>query len=256
MKATTLSMFVLASAAALVAQDAKREPMQGVKRGEPQPSVPTLVIGVNAAIGTLSEPGWPLIISAIWNSEGREAAPTLPADLEVKMTDERGAGIQVSFEPLRPSAAIASESERYWLASESATAPLAPGRYRISIVVPDGKTSGWRVAASDFQVFAPNPERKGALSLLNMHRSLLLDRLEDALAEADRALATNARDIQLWSAKGDILMKKDDPDAALEAYDRALNLQRKAGRESFALHKRHKEAHVRALEKRGVLPTP
>jgi hypothetical protein len=251
---TLLFAVSVISASALVAQEAKREPMQGVKRGSPQPTLATLVIGANAAVGNVSEPAWPLIIAATFDSDGQSTAPALPSNLMVKMTNEAGTAIEIPFQPVPPPTAAAQEPQRYWLALESATVSLTPGRHRVTVVSATGATPGWRIAPAEFQVLAPDPRRNGALSLLKMHRAMLLERPDDALAEADRALATHPRDIPLWIAKGDILLKKDDADAALEAYDRALALQRKAGRASYPLLQRRREAHLRALEKRDVIP--
>ena len=253
MKATFRVVCALLSAP-LVAQDAKRETMRGVNRGQSQPPAATLVIGVNAAIGNISEPGWPLIASAAWLPDERSTPPTLPPNLQLKVTNEAGTVIPIPFEPVPLSAAASGDPHRYWLAPESATARLVPGRYRVTAVSSTGVIPGWKIDAVDFQVLAPNPERKAALSLVKMHRAVLLERPDEALAEAERGLTVNAREIQLWIAKGDLLMKKDDADSALDAYDRALSLQRKLGRASFPLQQRRKDAHVRALEKRGVIP--
>jgi hypothetical protein len=254
MKATSWLVFALLSAP-LVAQDAKRETMRGVNRGQPQPAAATLVLGVNAVIGSVSEPGWPLIVSAAWIPDKQSTSPTFPSNLQVKMTNEAGTVIPIPFEPVAlPAAAASGEPHRYWLAPETATVHLAPGRYRVTAVSPSGASPGWKIDAVDFPVLAPNPERKGALSLVKMHRAVLLGRPGEALAEAEQGLTANARDIQLWIAKGDLLMREDDTEGALDAYDRALSLQRKLGRESFPLQQRRKDANVRALEKRGVIP--
>jgi predicted RNA polymerase sigma factor len=58
--------------------------------------------------------------------------------------------------------------------------------------------------------------------------------------------------MEAWIAKGDILMLKDNPDEALAAYDRALELHRKAGNEPLAIQVRRRQAFTRILEKRGV----
>lgn len=253
MKATFRVVCALLSAP-LVAQDAKRETMRGVSRGQSQPAAATLVMGVNAAVGNVSEPGWPLIVSAARMPDGQSTGPALPSNLQVKMTNEAGTVIAIPFEPVALPAAAAGEPHRYWLASETTTARLEPGRYRVTAVSSTGVSPGWRIDAVDFQVLAPNPERRASLSLVKMHRAVLLDRSDEALAEAEQGLTANARDIQLWIAKGDLLMKKDDADGALDAYDRALSLQRKLKRESFPLQQRRKDAHLRALEKRGVIP--
>ena len=256
MNAAVVFAMGLVAATPLLAQEEKREPMQGVKRGEPKPSVPTLVMGVNAAIGNVSEPGWPLIVSAGWMPEGPSTPAPPPPNLQVKMTNAAGAVIAIAFEPVPLPAGAAGEPHRYWLAAESATAGLAPGRYRVSVVSTGGAVSGWKIEPVEFSIQAPNPDRKGSLSLVKIHRAALLDRPDEALTEAEHGLTASPREIPLWIAKGDLLMKTDDPDGALDAYDRALSLQRKSGRESYPLQTRRKEAHVRALEKRGVLPTP
>ena len=242
---TPVSFVTLALAAS--GQDPKPSTMRGVNRSAPPPSA-TLVVGINASVGTIAEPGWPLIVTATSNNP--PPVPPLPSDLRLKMTNEAGVPVALNFEPITPPPSPTAEPARYWIAAESETSRLAPGRYRIAL---ESGTSGWRLETGEIQVLPANRERAGVLPLLKIQRFLLQGRDDDALAEADRELSANANNPQAWIAKGDILMKKDDPDNALAAYTRAQNLYRQGGSDSFPILRRQKAAHTRSLEKRGVL---
>ena len=51
-------------------------------------------------------------------------------------------------------------------------------------------------------------------------------------------------------------MLRDDPNAAMQAFDRALALHTKTEREPVAIQARRRDAFMRGLEKRGgVTPT-
>lgn len=229
-------------------QDAKPAPMRGVNRSAPPPS-PTLVVGINASVGTIAEPGWPLIVTATTNHT--PPVPSIPSDLRLKMTNETGGPVALNFEPITPPPSPTAEPARYWVAAESDTSRLVPGRYRIAL---ESGTSGWRLESGEIRILSANRERAGLLPLLKIQRFLLQGRDDDALAEADRELSANPNNLQAWIAKGDMLMKKDDPDNALAAYNRAQNLLGEGG--SFPLLRRQKAAHTRSLEKRGVFTSP
>jgi len=252
MKRPRLIFFaVLAVAGLACGQMADRAPMRGVKRGDAPPSRPTLIVGINAVIGTVAEPGWPLIISA--TPAAGQPAPTLPADLAVRITSENGGTVALTFEALAAPATPPAEPGRTWVAGESATGELAPGRYLVTIVSGASAPAGWNVESGEIRILAPAPERRSRLSLLKIHLALLRGREDDALAEADRAIAANPRDAAAWVAKSDVLMRKDDPDSAVEALDRALDLHRGDKVQPFPILRRRHAAQLRALEKRGVV---
>jgi hypothetical protein len=228
-------------------QDAKPSSMRGVNRSAPPPSA-TLVVGINASVGTIAEPGWPLIVTA--TTSNTPPVPSIPSDLRLRMTNETGGAVALNFQPITPPPSSTAEPARYWVAAESDTSRLAPGRYRIAL---ESGASGWRLETGEIQILPASPERAGLLPLLKIQRFLLQGRDDDALAEAGRELSANPNHVQAWIAKGDILMKKDDPDNALAAYTRAQELHGQRGSESFPILRRQKAAHTRSLEKRGVL---
>jgi hypothetical protein len=242
-----------AAAGLAVGQTPPRDSMRGVKRGEKPPSLPTLIVGINAAVGTIAEPGWPLIVSVAPSADGPATPPAMPTELEIRIATENGAPVALRFEALPPPATPPVEPGRYWVAPGAATAQLTPGRYRVTVVSPSGVPPGWSVEAGEIRVLSPAPERKPRLSLLEIHHALLRGRIDDALAEANRATGSNPRDAPAWVAKGDVLMQKDDPDGALAAYERALNLHRGDKVQPYPILRRRHAAHQRALEKRGVV---
>jgi hypothetical protein len=189
-----------------------------------------------------------MVVSAV--IKDATAAAPFPSDLRLKMTNESGSVVALNFEAIPPPTGTVSEPARYWLVAESETSRLAPGRYRIALLSP---ATGWRIEPGEIRVLAPEPGRAGLLPMLRIHRLLLQNRADDALAEADRELAANASNLQVWIAKGDILMKKDDPEKAVEAFERARNLHLIGGRDSYPILRRLKSAQTRALEKRGVM---
>lgn len=226
------------------------EPMRGVDRGQPAPPIATLVIGINEAAGGVAEPGWPLIISATRLADPNAPATALPSDLNLKVNRENGTVVELPLTPVpRPPGDDAAKS-LHWLAAETATAALAPGRYRLAAAA---LPAGWRVESGGFQIVAPNPERSALLGQLRIKRAVVLGRTDDALAEADRTIAANDQDQAAWIAKGDLLLAKDQPDEALLAYDRALALRKKTDREPLAILARRRSATQRSLEKRGVI---
>jgi hypothetical protein len=243
-------LLLVLSAAGVGAADGPQS-MRGVKRGEPLPAAAVLVVSINDTVGGMAEPGWPLIVVAAREPDPKLAATPIPANLEVRVSDERGAAVAIPFTPVPPLAG--NEKTRAWLAAESATERLAPGTYKVSLGPPMGRLAGWRVESGEFRMVAPTPESRGLLEHLRMSRFVLLGKDDDALAEADRRIAANAGDQAAWVAKGDILMKKDQPDEALRAYDGALGLQQKTDREPIAILARRRSALVRSLEKRGVI---
>jgi tetratricopeptide (TPR) repeat protein len=141
------------------------------------------------------------------------------------------------------------EAQLFWIATESATKDLAPGRYHVSFE----PVEGLRIESGDLIVEETNPEHASWLGLLNIQRSLLLGKDDEALAEADRLTVSDPGNADAWIAKGDILMGKDLPDEALKAYDKALELQEKEDSEPLFLEERRRAAFFRSLEKRGVL---
>jgi hypothetical protein len=244
--ATTAAL--LCSATLSFGQNQKLEPMLGINRGQAQPTVATLVIGINDSVGSIAEPGWPLVVSGVTLPEGKSSTIPLPSGLVLKLTDENGVDANVTLEPVPPSTTSTDDTSRSWLAAGSATTRLTPQRYRVSVVAPP---KDWRIEAGEFMVVAPNSERARLLGHLKIQRAVVLSQDDDALAEADRLIAANDKDKQAWIAKGDILMLKDLPNEALQAFDRALSLHQKTEREPIAIQMRRRAAFFRSLEKRG-----
>ena len=243
---------VFLSAALACGQEKKPEPMRGIDRGQPQPERPTLLIGVNDAVGALAEPGWPLIVSATRVPDGKTPPTPLPANLRLKVTDERGAEVTVPLTAV-PNDAGPTAKSISWLAGETATAQLAAGLYRVSAVAGQDGLAGWRIESGEFRVVPQNPERIGLPGHLRIRRSILLGKKDEALAEANRLTAAHAGDKAAWIAKGDLLMLQDKPDEALIAYDRALDLHKPADREPLTLLARRRNASLRSLENRGII---
>ena len=257
----TFSAFLFSSlvaTSALSAQTTNLETMRGAKIRERKPAQSTLVVGVNESVGSIVEPGWPLIVSALLTSE-ITPPPSPPADMRLAMTDERDREVPITLQAVARPSGITGEQGLYWLAAESATRGLAPGLYRVKVVSPSTQESGIKFESGNLRVVSANAERRNQLATLRIQRFLLLGRDDEALAEADRAIAADPKDEDLWIAKGDIFMQKDMPDDALEAYDSALKLHKKGDREPLAIATRRRAAFFRSLEKRGVgspQPTP
>src|SRR5262245_15317124 len=93
-------LLLLAPLAALLAQPKKLEPMRGARIDEPKPTLATLIVGANEVVGSVVEPGWPIIVSAARKPD--EAAPTStpPTGLRVKVTDARDAVVEIAFTPV------------------------------------------------------------------------------------------------------------------------------------------------------------
>jgi tetratricopeptide (TPR) repeat protein len=108
--------------------------------------------------------------------------------------------------------------------------------------------------SGNFQIIPRTPANTRLLNFLKLHRSVLSGQTDNALAEADQLIAASDHDKEAWIAKGDIFMLKDQPDEALQAFDRALSLHKKTDREPIAIMTRRRAAFMRSLEKRGVLP--
>jgi predicted Zn-dependent protease len=89
--------------------------------------------------------------------------------------------------------------------------------------------------------------------LLKIQKSLLLGKDDEALAQTDQLTTSDPANADAWIAKGDILMGKDLPDEALNAYEKALDLVKETDNEPLFIEERHRAAFFRSLEKRGVL---
>src|SRR4030095_2484630 len=103
------------------------------------------------------------------------------------------------------------------------------------------------VEPGEFKVVAPDPARKGLLGHLRIHRSVLQGRTDQAPAPADPLPRENTNDADAWIAKGDIHMIKDQPDEAIDAFDRALNLHQESQGEPIAIMTRRRNAFTRQL---------
>src|SRR5687767_12191380 len=235
-------------------QDGKPQGMRGAEPPEPRPAA-ALVVGANETAGSIAEPGWPIILSAALFTEEEGAKVTVPAELRLKVTSQEGQEVALPFQPVPRPADAPAEQAYFWLASEEATQGLAPGRYNITIVLPEGSRKDLRVESGDLRVMAADPARASDLGLLKIQRSLLLEKPDDALAEADRMITADAKNADAWIARGDILMMQDKPDEALVAYDGALKLAEEAeDKEPLFIMERRSAAFFRGLEKRGALP--
>jgi hypothetical protein len=213
-----LSLLLLSASLTFGATDAPVM-MRGAKLAKPKD--PDLVIGVNAVAGSVAQPGWPIIVSA---------NKTVPASLNIKVTDEQNKEVAVAFERVND----------FWIAGENT---LKPGRYHITLV-PAGDM---RIESGDLLV---GPSDADLLGLLKIQRALLTGKDDEALAEAER----HPESADAWIAKGSILLGKDLPDEALAAYDEALKLRNPKAGENLALMARRRDAFFRSLEKRGVVP--
>lgn len=216
---------------AVVAEPPKKaDMMRGAKLGEVKPPAMTIVVGANEVAGSIAAPGWPIIVSAATGDD-----KPIPANLNVKMTDDKDKEVTLAFERVKD----------FWIAAESATKTLKPGRYHITLV-PAGDL---KVESGDLRIEPAGDSRADTLGLLKIQRALVLGKDDDALAEAER----HPQNMNAWIAKGDILMGKDLPDEALAAYDKALKLRKPSDGENLALMERRRTAFFRSLEKRGVL---
>ena len=239
------------------AQEKKLESMRGVNRGQDQPALPTLLISINDSVGSIAEPGWPLVVSATRMADDKSAAVPLPSNLRLKLTNERGMEVPIAFTPVARLPASETPKGLTWLVAEDATSRLGPGIFRVTNAAAPGESTGWRVESGEFQLVTSNPERSPLLGHLKIQRAVAGGKIDDALAEADRLIAANARNKEAWIAKGDLLMKKDQPDEAVQAYDSALSLHAKTEREPLAIMTRRRSAVFRSLEKRGIVtPKP
>ena len=249
-----LTLLLLVTATVTFSQDKKLEMMRGAKLNEPKPPAAMMIVGVNETVGSITEPGWLIIVSATLLPEEGAAPAVVPSNLKVKMTDEKDKEVTLSFEAVPPPAKSDEEPTFYWLAAEAATKSLAPGRYHITLVPVKGELKGLEIESGDLRVVEMDPARSGLLGSLKIQRSLLLGKIDEALAEAERLITADAENEDAWIAKGDILMMKDKPDEALKSYDSALALHKDADSEPLFILERRRAAFFRSLEKRGVIP--
>ena len=217
--------------------------MKGAKLSESQPELPTISVGANTVIGSVAQSGWPIIISAAMSSE-EGPAPEVPAHLKVKLIDQNGHEVPMNFEPVPRE----DKSQRFWIASETATQNLTLGQYTITLEPADGLT----IESGELDVES-NPDAAPSLGLLKIQLSLLTGKDDEAMAEANQLIAKDPGNLNAWIAKGDMLMSKDLPDEASSAYETATELQAKTGQESIFLQERMRRAFFRGLEKRGVI---
>lgn len=244
-----ISLLFLFAVSPAFGQDKQPEMMRGAKLSDLKPPAATLVIGANEIVGSIAEPGWPIIISAaLMTEEGVTATP--PANLKLKVSNEKGIEVPLAFAAVPQSAQSGEEPKFYWLAPESATQGLTPGRYNITFE----PVEGFAIESGDLKVVPADKEHDAELGSLKIQRSLLLGQDDEALAEADKLTISDAENSNAWIAKGDILMGKDLPDEALVAYDKALEIEEKTDSEPLFILERRRAAFFRSLEKRGVMP--
>lgn len=244
---------LLVGAVTAPGQERTLTPMSGVNRGKPQPAQATLLLGVNETTSSIAEPGWPLIVSASKAPDDQFAAVPMPTNLKLRLTSLAGDDVALNFTAIPP-ATNAPSNSLFWLVAENETARLPVGRFRLGAVAGQPELANWRVEMGEVQIVASDPANPRLLAILKAHRAVLLGNGDEANAEIDRLIAANAEDKDAWIAKGDILMKRDLPDEALQAYDKALSLHKKTDREPIAVQIRRRSAFFRSLEKRGVVP--
>jgi hypothetical protein len=244
------ALVALLTAAVSFGQTKQVDTMRGVNRGQAKPPAAILMVGINESVGSIAEPGWPLVVSVTKAADDVSTQATLPSNLQLKVTSENGATVSMAFTPVPLPATNTTAATLFWLAAESATTSLPAGRYSVSVA----PLTGWQMESGNFQIVPRAPANTRLLRFLKLHRSVLSGQTDNALAEADQLIAASDHDKEAWIAKGDIFMLKDQPDEALQAFDRALSLHKKTDREPIAIMTRRRAAFMRSLEKRGVLP--
>jgi len=206
----------------------------------------SLVVGANEMVGGVTEPGWPIVVSALFMPDTTTAAA--PKSLTVRLTDAGGRAVSVVFEATAPRSDPTGWVRWSWHASEAATRGLVPGRYSATVEVSPPDTTLW-ISPGTLRVVAAGKGRRGARGQLVIERALLMGHAEDALSEANRLVAENPEDEAAWVARGDLYFAKDMPDSAESSYNRALTLPRSG--EGIELWQRKRDAFLRLLEKRG-----
>jgi len=243
----TLLILFLISTTVAFGQTPRSEMMKGVKLSEPQPPSATLVIGANELAESISEPGWPIIVSAtVLAADGSPGA--VPENAALILLDHSRQPVAVVFDALK----LADQGTRYWIAPQNATKNLLPGEYMITVQ----PMAGFSLQPAYLQVVAASPENAPGRDLLAIQQLLLLGKEDEALTEIDRQIAQNVENVDAWVAKGDILMGKDLPDEALKAYDQALQIALKEDPEPLFIEERRTAAFWASLEKRGVVTSP
>lgn len=242
------ALFLLPMAVCAFAQDEKPRGMRGAEPPAPRPPA-VLIIGANDVVGGVVEPGWPIVVSAtLVVDEGAEAA--VPPELRLKMTDADTTQVALPFEAVPRPAEATAEDAFYWVVAEEATRALAPGRYNITIELPEAQRQLLRVASADLRVVLPDADRARSPGPLRIQRAMLSGKPEEALAEVESLIAADAKNTSAWVAKGDLLMAQNKPHEALAAYDVAMKLTRDAEEEpSIFLLERRRAAFMAAIEK-------
>ena len=216
-----------------------------------------LVLGANEVAGSVIQAGWPMVVSALLvagrDSTGALVMPRRPA-IEIRLLDARGTVVPLVLEAVGAPRETDGTVQWFWLAGETATRSLAPGSYRIAAAADAAGSTSVRVlrGSLEVEVAGPTPDRR--LSLLRLQRALLLGSPGDALAEADRMIAADSTDAVAWEARGDLLMERDLPDDALQAYTRAAGHDLNPRAVGPDIARKRKQAFLKGLEKRGVRP--
>jgi hypothetical protein len=206
----------------------------------------SLVVGANEIAGGVAEPGWPIVISALFTPDSSSAV--VPTKLTVRLIDARGNPVPLAFEATAPRRGASGWVRWIWHASEAATRGLAPGLYKATLEASPPDSTLW-VSPGTLRVVAIGKGRPQARGQLVIERALLMGRADDALGEANRLVAKIPEDEAAWVARGDLYLAKDMPDSASASYDRALAVH-KSG-EGLELFRRKRAAFFKLLEKRG-----
>jgi hypothetical protein len=206
----------------------------------------SLVVGANEIAGGVAEPGWPIVVSALYTRESDAAV--LPKELTVRLADPRGAMVSLPFEASPPRHGSEGWVRWSWHVAETATRDLKPGRYTATVLASPRDSTLW-ISPGTLRVLAPGRADPRARGQVLIQRALLRKHPEEALAEANRLVAANPEDEAAWVARGDLYFSQDMPDSAASSYDRALSVHERG--EGLELLQRKRDAFFKLLEKRG-----
>jgi hypothetical protein len=210
----------------------------------------SIVLGANEAAGRAAEPGWPIVVSALFEPDSAHAV--VPKTLTVRITDSTGRVIPVAFEAGPVQRDSSGWVHWVWLAGEVASGGLAPGQYSVTVDVAPADTTLW-VSPGVLRVVEVGKGKPAGRARLLIQRALLRGRDEEAMAEVNRLVLADPTDEGAWVTRGDLYMAKDLPDSADASFNRALALHHG---EALDLWQRKRAAFQRLLEKHGVLATP
>lgn len=201
-------------------------------------ALPTIVLSENDAISGVMQPGLPLAVSALSTVDEGDA-PNLPANLKVKVTDNKGTKLELALTRI----ARANETNQfYWTAADASTTSLRPGHYNITVDESAGKLTGWKLEGCDLNVDPADDSNADLKSELNIQILLLQNKADDALKIATALTQKNPKNINAWVAMGDIYMGQNNPEKAADAYQAALANFKDDGHEPLSILQRYRDA--------------